>query len=134
MCKIYSIDLILRSQIYMQGKIKEIRLSRHMTQRELGEIVGVAQQNFSRYEQDIAVIPIDILIKLSEFFNVTTDYLLGISDIKRNIEGQMRVNRTVDDYYEFLEVYKTLEEDDKELIWAMTEKIKNLRTKEKEKN
>ncbi len=118
----------------MQGKIKEIRLSRHMTQREIGEIVGVAQQNFSRYEQDITVIPIDILIKLSEFFNVTTDYLLGVSDIKRNIEGQMRVNRIMDECYEFLEVYKTLNKDDKELIWAMTEKIKELRTKEKEKN
>ena len=46
----------------------------------------------------------------------------------------MRVNRIMDECYEFLEVYKTLNKDDKELIWAMTEKIKELRTKEKEKN
>ncbi len=111
----------------MQNKAKELRKSRRLTQVELGKIIGVTQQNYSRYEKDITIIPIDILIKISKYYNVTTDYLLGISEVKRGLEQQILVNKALDEYYDFVEVYKTLKDEEKELIWMIVEKMRQLR-------
>ncbi|MGB8454872.1 MAG: helix-turn-helix transcriptional regulator [Anaerocolumna sp.] len=111
----------------MQNKAKELRKNRHLTQVELGELIGVTQQNYSRYEKDITIMPIDILIKISEYYNVTTDYLLGISEVKRGLEQQISINKTLDEYYDFIEVYRTLKDEEKELIWTIVEKMRQLR-------
>ena len=38
----------------------------------------------SKYERDISIIKVDVLKRLAGYFNVTTDYLLGLSDVKRD--------------------------------------------------
>jgi hypothetical protein len=55
---------------------------------------------------------------------VTTDYLLGLSDVKRDLTGQIKMNETIDEYYDLIEVYKKLDEYDQELVWTMMEAIK----------
>ncbi len=62
-------------------RIKEMRNGRHLTQEELGEIIGVSQQTFSRYEKQEVLMPVDVLVRLSRYFNVSTDYLLGLTDV-----------------------------------------------------
>lgn len=111
----------------MQNKAKELRKSRHLTQVELGKIIGITQQNYSRYEKDITLMPIDILIKISNYYNVTIDYLVGISERKRGMEQQILINQTLEQHYDFVEVYKTLKDDEKELVWTIVEKMKQLR-------
>lgn len=113
----------------MQNRIKELRRNRHLTQEQLGNTVSVTQQNISRYENDIYEIPIDVLVKISKFFNVTIEYLLGLTDTKRDFEGQVIVKRMLDEYYDFIEIYKTLEEEDRELVWAIVEKIHQIRSR-----
>lgn len=85
----------------------------------------------SKYERDITVIKVDILKKLAEYFNVTTDYLLGLSDIKRDFTGQIRLNETIDEYYDFIEVYKKLDRYDQELIWTIMQSVRKLAEKRK---
>lgn len=113
----------------MQNRIKELRRNRHLTQEQLGNTVSVTQQNISRYENDIYEIPIDVLVKISNYFNVTIEYLLGLTDTKRDFEGQVIVKRMLDEYYDFIEIYKTLEEEDRELVWAIVEKIHQIRSR-----
>ena len=48
----------------------------------------------SKYEKDITIIKVDILKRIAEYFNVTTDYLLGLSDMKRDLSGQIKMNET----------------------------------------
>lgn len=79
----------------------------------------------------ITVIKVDILKKLAEYFNVTTDYLLGLSDIKRDFTGQIRLNETIDEYYDFIEVYKKLDRYDQELIWTIMQSVRKLAEKRK---
>ena len=55
---------------------------------------------------------------------MTTDYLLGLSDVKRDLTGQIKMNETIDEYYDLIEVYKKLDEYDQELVWTMMEAIK----------
>lgn len=111
----------------MQNRIKELRKNRHMTQEELGEVISVTQQNLSKYENDVYEIPVDVIIKISRYFNVTMEYLLGVTETKRDIVGQVLVNRTVDKYYDLVESFKILNDEDKELVWSIIEKIKQIR-------
>ena len=58
----------------------------------------------SKYERDVTLIKVDILKKIAAYFNVTTDYLLGVSDVKRDLNGQMKMNEVLDEYYDLVEV------------------------------
>ncbi len=61
----------------MESNIKRLREQRRMTQQQLGDILGLSQQIISRMEIDRSKIQVDVLIKLADFFQVTTDYILG---------------------------------------------------------
>ena len=92
----------------------------------MGEIISVTQQNISKYENDIYEIPTDVLIKISRYFNVSIEYLLGVTDIKRDMAGQVIVNKTLDEYYDLIESFKSLEQEDQELVWTVIEKMTEL--------
>lgn len=65
--------------ILIGEKIKELRTSRGLTQSDLANIIGVTPSAISSYEISDRQPSYDILIKISTFFNVSTDYLLGIT-------------------------------------------------------
>lgn len=60
-------------------KLKELRISKNLSQDELGEILGVRKSSISNWETNKATPTYEILTKLAEYFNVTTDYLLGFN-------------------------------------------------------
>lgn len=101
---------------YMRGKLKELRESRHLTQTGMGARIGVTQQNISRYERDVSTMPVEILLETADYFNVTTDYLLGRSEVKRNLEGQVQVNREIEEYFDLVEMYQDLDARDREIV------------------
>ena len=61
-------------------RIRDLREDRDLTQREVSCALNCSQQVYSNYELGPRDIPTDILIKLSRFYNVSVDYILGISD------------------------------------------------------
>ena len=61
-------------------RIRDLREDRDLTQKEMSKILNCSQQVYSNYELGQRDIPTDILIKLSAFYDVSTDYILGISD------------------------------------------------------
>lgn len=115
----------------MASRIKEVRESRHLIQEIVANEIGVTQQVFSKYERDITNIKVDVLIKLAEYFNVTTDYLLGLSDVKRDLQRQVEMNKDLDEYYELIEAFKSLDNYDKELLWNIVQKLKETSIKRK---
>lgn len=78
----------------MESRIKNLREKRGIIQEILAAELGITQQMLSKYEKDVTVIKVDILKRLAEYFNVTTDYLLGMSDVKRDLTGQIKLNET----------------------------------------
>ena len=62
---------------------------------------------------------------------MTTDYLLGLSDVKRDLTGQIKVNETIDEYYDLIEVYKKLDQYDQEMVWMMIQAVKKSADKRK---
>ena len=82
----------------MNSRIKELRKKRGLMQQRLASELGITQQMLSKYERDVTLIKVDVLKKIAKYFNVTTDYLLGVSDVKRDLQRQMVMNETLDEY------------------------------------
>ena len=58
-------------------RVKELRNNQGWTQQELGNRLGVSKQSVSNWENGNIMPSIDLLVKLSDLFQVPTDYLLG---------------------------------------------------------
>ena len=115
----------------MENRIKSLREKRGLIQELLATELGITQQMLSKYERDSSIIKVDVLKKLAGYFNVTTDYLLGLSDVKRDLTGQIRINETIDEYYDLIEVYKRLDKYDQEMIWTMIQVTRKIAEKRK---
>lgn len=64
-------------------RIKELRDDRNVSQQELAEIIGVAQSSIGNYERGERIPDADVIVKLADFFKVSTDYILGRIDSKQ---------------------------------------------------
>lgn len=62
--------------------LKQLRKSHNLTQEELGSRIGLSKAVVSKYENGIGYPTFDMLIKISDYFGVTTDYLLGVAKSK----------------------------------------------------
>ncbi len=63
-------------------RIRDLREDNDKTQKELAEYLGMKQPQYYRYENGQRDIPTDILIKLSQYYKVSVDYILGLTDEK----------------------------------------------------
>ncbi len=85
-------------------RINEIRSSLGWSQVELAKKLNISKQTVSNWENDNILPSIEMLIRLANVFNVTTDYLLGLDDIPRlNVEGLpaaviAHISLLIDDY------------------------------------
>ena len=61
-------------------RLYELRTSRSLKQKQLGEIVGLSHKAISTMESGTRYTTIEKLVQLADYFDVSTDYLLGLSD------------------------------------------------------
>ncbi len=62
-------------------RLRDLREDHDMTQRQLAAILGLTQPQYFRYEQGYRDLPTDILIRLADLYDTSTDYLLGRTNI-----------------------------------------------------
>ena len=62
--------------------MRELREDNDKTQQELADYLGTSQTMYARYERGANELPIRHLISLCKLYNVSSDYLLGLSDQK----------------------------------------------------
>lgn len=85
-------------------RICELRTALGWSQVELAKRLGVAKQTVSNWENENIQPSIEMLVRLSRLFNVSTDYLLGLENIPRlNTEGipntvVAHISQLIDDY------------------------------------
>lgn len=106
-----------------KSRIRELRKNLNLSQESLATILGATQQTVSRIESGSCDIPTDLLIKISKTFNVTTDYILGCSDIKRDLSGQMRMNHEMDRYYDIVLHYQHLTDINRRTVMTLLERL-----------
>ena len=61
-------------------RIRDLREDKDLTQKALSTFLNCSQQVYSNYELGQRDIPTDILIKLSKYYNVSVDYILGLTN------------------------------------------------------
>ena len=61
-------------------RIRDLREDHDKTQQEIAEILGTSQTMYARYERGTNELPIRHLIKLADYYQVSTDYILGRKD------------------------------------------------------
>ncbi len=65
-------------------RIRDLREDRDLLQKDVAKILNCSQVCYSRYESGKRDIPTDVLIKLANFYDVSTDYILGRTDKTEN--------------------------------------------------
>ncbi len=65
------------------NRLKEIRQDKDVYQKDIAKILNTSQKQYSLYETGIRLIPIDKLVILANYYNTSTDYLLGLTDERK---------------------------------------------------
>lgn len=60
------------------NRLEELRLDSDMTQQQIADYLNMKREVYRRYEKGIYELPVWALIKLSELYGVSSDYILGI--------------------------------------------------------
>lgn len=66
----------------LRDKIKELRNNKNITQNQLANAIGISKYAIAKYETGEREPSLDIVVKIANYFNVSTDYLLGNSEIE----------------------------------------------------
>ncbi len=99
----------------MPERIRELREQKNISQKQIADIMHISQSSISEYESGNQQPPLDMIVKLADFFDVSIDYLLGRTDIKISInklEQKLRTKSGDVSINDFLR----LRNDEKEVI------------------
>lgn len=64
-------------------RFKDLRIDNDLTQMQIAKILNISQRKYSYIETGISDVSPDILIDLSKIYNVSIDYILGITNIAK---------------------------------------------------
>ena len=63
-------------------RIKDLREDNDLTQKQIASYLHIKQNTYSQYETGQRQLPIDFLVALAKFYKTSTDYILGLTDVK----------------------------------------------------
>ena len=70
----------MRNEVLRYERIRNLRIDRNLSQREVAALLNVRQNTYSQYEIGVLNYPIDVLIRLACYYDASVDYLLGGTD------------------------------------------------------
>lgn len=104
-------------------RLLELRRQRDLSQSELANYIGVNKQTISQYERGVRRPDLDTLSILCDFFNVSSDYLLGKSNITMRFVDSFGLNKLdISDFeYDLICSYRSAPESRRESVRALLE-------------
>ena len=63
-------------------RLRELRVSAGINQTDLADILDMQQNQYSRYERGERELPMHLFVVLAQHYNVSLDYMVGLSDTK----------------------------------------------------
>lgn len=69
--------------IYSYQRLKDLREDSDLNQTEIATILGTTQKQYSRWETGAFEIPFHYVIKLAKYYNVSLDYIAGLTNNKK---------------------------------------------------
>ncbi|HJD25427.1 MAG TPA: helix-turn-helix domain-containing protein [Candidatus Blautia intestinipullorum] len=67
-------------------RIEDLRIDSDLSQKQISEVLHISQRSYSHYETGTRGIPVEMLIKLADYYNTSIDYLVGRTDNKRPVK------------------------------------------------
>lgn len=64
-------------------RLKEIREDKGYTQTDIAKILHTTQQQYSKYELGIQIIPLEKIVILAKLYQTSVDYLIGLTDVRK---------------------------------------------------
>jgi transcriptional regulator with XRE-family HTH domain len=130
--------ILFKGVKYMLGKkIRELREENNITQQDLAKYLKVAKSTLSQYETGSRIPNDDIKKAIALKFNVSIDYLLGLTNIPNTVDDYIQKSNTNsyhinDDEQTLIKKYRQLKAEDKQIIDTMLERF--VPTKEPKSN
>ena len=102
-------------------RLKVLRKEKNINQQKLAMIFQISQASISKYEIGLAEPDIEMIIRMAKYFNVSTDYILGYSDIRNTLSKRDLTDEEID----HLLSYKKLLPEQREKVIAYIQGILN---------
>lgn len=110
--------------VMIKERLKELRKEKGLHQKDVAEVLGMSSTGYAGYEQGTNKPPADTLVTLARFYNVSSDYILGITDLRYtqdeldfyNAVKDMDVDQLIKEYNMTLGDEKLDEKDERILI------------------
>lgn len=65
------------------NRVKDLRLDRDLTQKEVADAIGISQRKYSYFETGDHQLTANFVIALAKYYNTSTDYILGLTNCRR---------------------------------------------------
>lgn len=88
------LEVIGKQEITIKERLKKLRKEKNLYQKELADKLNISRAVIASYETGKAVPSIDIIIRYADYFECTTDYILGRTDNKNHIKD-ININEAV---------------------------------------
>ena len=63
------------------NRIRDLREDADLKQKQIADYLGCDQSLYSKYERGERVIPLEVVVKLAQYYQTSVDYLLGLTDV-----------------------------------------------------
>lgn len=73
------------------NRIKDLREDNDLTQAEVAKQLGLHTTQYQRYERAETTIPADIIVDIAKFYKVSTDYILGLTNVPTPYKKEMHI-------------------------------------------
>ena len=113
-------------------RIEMLRKELGLSQEEFAKKVSMTQQRISAYEKEKREPDLETIKQFADFFNVSTDYLLGKSDIRNPEEIQLSGLELTQDDINFIKKIKPLSEQNRKFLEKMIETFDDISSNAKE--
>lgn len=109
-------------------RLKELREQKNLTQAQLSKFLNISASTIGMYEQGRRFPDENLLKHISQYFNVSIDYLLGLTNIPNTIDDYIQKSNTNsyhinDDEQNLIKKYRQLKAEDKQIIDTMLERF-----------
>lgn len=68
--------------MFMKTRIRDLREDRDLTQKQIADYLMCDQSLYSKYEREERALPLEIAVKLADFYQTSVDYLIGRTKIR----------------------------------------------------
>ncbi len=101
------------------SRIRDLREDSDKTQQELADYLGTSTQHYGKYELGYAEIPFERAIMLAKYYDVSLDYLAGLTNVKRPLPRE----HLTEQERQLVETVRTLDDNEKAKLLTIAELI-----------